>query len=77
MLRQRRCRAETNRPSDVKRFGVLSWKVLILQLEGRKHWRLYAPPEPLPRDYSRDLSQEAIGEPTHDFILEVSGVHSL
>ncbi|XP_033635963.1 ribosomal oxygenase 2-like isoform X2 [Asterias rubens] len=45
-------------------------EVLILQLEGRKHWRLYAPPQELPRDYSRDLDQDDIGLPTHDFILE-------
>ncbi|XP_035686859.1 ribosomal oxygenase 2-like, partial [Branchiostoma floridae] len=45
-------------------------EVFILQLEGRKHWRLYTPPVDLPRDYSRDLEQDNIGQPTHDFVLE-------
>ncbi|XP_019617139.1 PREDICTED: bifunctional lysine-specific demethylase and histidyl-hydroxylase MINA-like [Branchiostoma belcheri] len=45
-------------------------EVFILQLEGRKHWRLYTPPVDLPRDYSRDLEQGSIGQPTHDFVLE-------
>ncbi|XP_066287399.1 ribosomal oxygenase 2-like isoform X2 [Branchiostoma lanceolatum] len=45
-------------------------EVFILQLEGRKHWRLYTPPVDLPRDYSRDLEQDSIGKPTHDFVLE-------
>ncbi|XP_022094820.1 ribosomal oxygenase 2-like [Acanthaster planci] len=45
-------------------------EVFILQLEGRKHWHLYSPPTELPRDYSRDLSQDDIGQPTHDFVLE-------
>ncbi|XP_019617148.1 PREDICTED: bifunctional lysine-specific demethylase and histidyl-hydroxylase MINA-like [Branchiostoma belcheri] len=45
-------------------------EVFILQLEGRKHWRLYTPPVDLPRDYSRDLEQDSIGQPIHDFVLE-------
>ncbi|KAI8520512.1 hypothetical protein Bbelb_002660 [Branchiostoma belcheri] len=45
-------------------------EVFILQLEGRKHWRLYTPPVDLPRDYSRDLDQGSIGQPTHDFVFE-------
>ena len=46
-------------------------QVFILQLEGCKHWRLYRPPVELPQTCSHDLSQEEIGEPTHDFVLEV------
>ena len=48
------------------------WQVFIIQLEGSKRWRLYANAQSLPQDYSRDFSQEEIGEPTHDIVLEVS-----
>ena len=53
------------------------FQVFILQLEGRKHWRLYAPPTSLPQEYSCDLKSADIGEPTHDFILEVRGCQHL
>ncbi|XP_002733946.1 ribosomal oxygenase 2-like [Saccoglossus kowalevskii] len=49
-------------------------EVFIFQLEGEKHWRLYKPSLDLPRDYSRDLSQNEIGDPTHDFILKPGDV---
>ena len=47
------------------------FKVLILQLEGMKHWRLYPPLTHLPESCSKDLNIEDIGTPSHDFILEV------
>ncbi|XP_078449712.1 ribosomal oxygenase 2 isoform X2 [Lampetra planeri] len=45
-------------------------EVFILQLEGEKHWRLYTPLVPLAKAYSPDLSQVAIGPPTHEFTLQ-------
>lgn len=44
-------------------------EVFIIQLEGLKEWKLYKPPIELPREYSKDLSEEEIGEPTHSFTL--------
>lgn len=44
-------------------------EVLILQLEGQKHWRLYEPTVPLAREYSLE-PESRIGAPTHDFILQ-------
>ncbi|XP_023239506.1 ribosomal oxygenase 2-like [Centruroides sculpturatus] len=44
-------------------------EVFIIQLEGCKEWKLYRPPVELPREYSSDLTQEEIGEPTHSFTL--------
>ncbi|XP_053188231.1 ribosomal oxygenase 2 [Scomber japonicus] len=44
-------------------------EVFILQLEGQKRWRLYSPTVPLAAEYSVE-SEEKIGSPTHDFILE-------
>ncbi|RXN38199.1 bifunctional lysine-specific demethylase and histidyl-hydroxylase MINA [Labeo rohita] len=44
-------------------------EVLILQLEGQKHWRLYQPTVPLAREYSLE-PEDRIGPPTHDFILQ-------
>ena len=45
-----------------------------MQLEGSKHWRLYAPPMQLPQEYSGDLNLCDIGEPTHDILLEVKPI---
>ncbi|KAM9847148.1 ribosomal oxygenase 2 [Aulostomus maculatus] len=44
-------------------------EVFILQLEGRKRWRLYTPTVPLAAEYSV-VSQEQLGIPTHDIMLE-------
>ncbi|XP_051542147.1 ribosomal oxygenase 2 [Myxocyprinus asiaticus] len=44
-------------------------EVFILQLEGQKHWRLYEPTVRLAREYSLE-SEEHIGTPTHDIILQ-------
>ncbi|XP_041351839.1 ribosomal oxygenase 1-like isoform X2 [Gigantopelta aegis] len=48
-------------------------EAFILQLEGKKHWRLYSPrstSEMLPRFSSDNLSQEDLGTPILDKILE-------
>mmetsp|Transcript_51592 Transcript_51592/g.160068 ORF Transcript_51592/g.160068 Transcript_51592/m.160068 type:complete len:506 (+) Transcript_51592:1734-3251(+) len=49
-------------------------EVVMLQLEGSKHWRLHAPPEdeeyPLPREYSRDFVPGELGELLLDCTLE-------
>jgi lysine-specific demethylase/histidyl-hydroxylase NO66 len=46
--------------------------VFILQLEGKKKWKLYSPPasDELPREYSRDLDQDECGEPLMELELE-------
>lgn len=48
-------------------------EVFILQLEGKKRWRLYEPrssQETLPRFSSKNFAQEEIGKPIMDVILE-------
>ena len=48
-------------------------EVFLLQLEGRKHWRLYGtrtPDEKLPRYSSPNFSQADVGRPTLDCVLE-------
>ncbi|XP_076606369.1 ribosomal oxygenase 2 isoform X3 [Chaetodon auriga] len=45
-------------------------EVFILQLEGQKRWLLYTPTVPLAAEYSLE-SEERIGRPTHDIVLEV------
>ncbi|XP_059176913.1 ribosomal oxygenase 1-like [Physella acuta] len=48
-------------------------EAFILQLEGKKHWRLYSPrtdDEILPRFSSKNFSQSEIGEPILDTVLE-------
>ena len=46
--------------------------VFLLQLEGRKHWRLYEPSEgdKLARFSSRNFTQDEIGEPFLETTLE-------
>jgi ribosomal protein L16 Arg81 hydroxylase len=44
--------------------------VFILQLEGRKQWRLYEPLQELALQHSGDLSHDEIGSPTHNLTLE-------
>ena len=41
-----------------------------MQLEGSKEWKLYKPMVELSRDYTQDLSQDDIGEPTMTVTLE-------
>ncbi|XP_028398568.1 ribosomal oxygenase 1-like [Dendronephthya gigantea] len=48
-------------------------EAFVLQLEGKKHWRLYAPRrdgEVLPRFSSDNLREEDIGDPVLDIVLE-------
>ncbi len=43
----------------------------MLQLEGKKKWKLYKPLQELSREYSDDLTQDEIGEHTHEVELAV------
>jgi len=45
-------------------------EVFMMQLEGKKHWRLYQPPTPLPRYSSQNLDQDQLGEPILEVDLE-------
>jgi len=45
-------------------------EIFVMQLEGRKTWKLYEPMVELSRDYTQDLHQEDIGEPTMEVTLE-------
>jgi ribosomal protein L16 Arg81 hydroxylase len=49
-------------------------EAIVIQVSGRKHWRLYKPVEELACSYSDDLKQEAIGEPIMDVVLEAGDV---
>jgi len=42
----------------------------VLQLEGKSEWKLYKPQVELTRDFTQDLHEENIGEPTMTEILE-------
>lgn len=74
---------DCNQSSTMSTCGIqkLSWflrsslllffsQVFILQLEGQKRWLLYSPVVPLATEYSV-VSQETLGNPTHDIILKV------
>jgi len=45
-------------------------EVFMLQLEGKKHWRLYEPADKLPRFSSHNMSQEDLGTPILETDLE-------
>jgi len=45
-------------------------EIFVMQLEGKKQWKLYTPMVELSRDYTQDLLQEDIGEPTMEVTLE-------
>ncbi|BDA49680.1 Ribosomal oxygenase 2 [Coccomyxa sp. Obi] len=51
-------------------------EIFVVQTEGRKKWRLYAPLGglELPSTSSNDLSEDVIGEPTMEITLEVGDV---
>ncbi|XP_031571088.1 ribosomal oxygenase 2-like [Actinia tenebrosa] len=45
-------------------------EAFVLQLEGKKQWKLYQPKSELAQDYSTDFEQKDIGEPTHEIELQ-------
>jgi len=45
-------------------------EIFVMQLEGKKEWKLYKPMVELSRDYTQDLMQEQIGEPMMEVTLE-------
>lgn len=48
-------------------------EAFVLQVEGKKHWRVYKPTDEnsiLPRESSRNFKQDEIGEPCLDVVLE-------
>jgi hypothetical protein len=45
-------------------------EIFVMQIEGKKEWKLYKPMVELSRDYTQDLLQEDIGEPTMTVTLE-------
>jgi lysine-specific demethylase/histidyl-hydroxylase NO66 len=48
-------------------------EAFVLQLEGRKHWKLYKPRsegEVLPRYSSSNFNEDEIGSPVLDVVLE-------
>uniref|UniRef100_A0ACB8FHH8 Uncharacterized protein n=1 Tax=Sphaerodactylus townsendi TaxID=933632 RepID=A0ACB8FHH8_9SAUR len=51
-------------------------EVFILQLEGKKHWRLYQPTVNLAQEYNVE-PEDKIGTPTHDFLLKAGLVEYL
>jgi len=44
--------------------------VFMMQLEGKKHWRIYEPTTKLPRHSSRNLNQEELGAPILETDME-------
>jgi len=44
--------------------------VFMMQLEGKKHWRLYEPDKKLPRHSSKNLTQDDVGKPILEVDLE-------
>jgi len=45
-------------------------EIFVMQLEGKKTWKLYKPHVELSRDYTQDLLQDDIGEPIYECTLE-------
>jgi lysine-specific demethylase/histidyl-hydroxylase NO66 len=45
-------------------------EAFVLQLEGRKRWRIYNPRSSLPREHSGDLLHSEIGSPVMEVLLQ-------
>ncbi|XP_002022494.2 bifunctional lysine-specific demethylase and histidyl-hydroxylase NO66 [Drosophila persimilis] len=45
-------------------------EAFVLQVEGKKRWRIYAPTKELPRESSGNLSQTELGDPIMDIVLK-------
>jgi len=45
-------------------------EIIVLQLEGKKTWKLYKPMVELSRDYTQDLKEADIGEPIMEITLQ-------
>jgi len=46
-------------------------EIFVMQMEGKKNWKVYKPQVELSRDYTQDLPQDGLGEPILDITLEV------
>ncbi|XP_033245235.1 bifunctional lysine-specific demethylase and histidyl-hydroxylase NO66-like [Drosophila miranda] len=45
-------------------------EAFVLQVEGKKRWRIYSPTKELPRESSGNLSQTELGDPIMDIVLK-------
>ncbi|XP_022214592.2 bifunctional lysine-specific demethylase and histidyl-hydroxylase NO66 [Drosophila obscura] len=45
-------------------------EAFVLQVEGKKRWRIYPPTKELPRESSGNLSQAELGDPIMDIVLK-------
>lgn len=50
---------------------IVVLQTFILQLEGKTKWKLFKPLQELPQEASPDLELSDIGEPSHEFDMEV------
>lgn len=48
------------------------FQTFILQLEGKTKWKLFKPLQELPQEASPDLELSDLGEPSHEFDMQVS-----
>jgi len=46
-------------------------EIFVMQMEGKKNWKVYKPQVELSRDYTQDLPQDSLGPPIMDITLEV------
>ena len=52
--------------------GMFLFQTFILQLEGKTKWKLFKPLQELPQEASPDLELSDLGEPKHEFDMQVS-----
>merc|ERR1719494_471441 len=52
-------------------------EIFVMQMEGKKNWKVYKPQVELSRDYTQDLPQDSLGPPIMDITLEVGRFTSL